>query len=145
MTDKIVVLVTCGKREEADHLAKSLVELRLAACVNVIPGVLSCYWWEGKVTRDNELLLIIKTSRTRFEELRKEVQRLHSYSVPEIIALPIERVPAHALHPFGRVQVGPVRLLVQQRLEGLTSAAEVTISYPNDRISSIVPASTIET
>ena len=89
MTDKIVVLVTCGKREEAEQLARSLVEMRLAACVNVTSGVISFYWWEGKVTRDEEILLIIKTSRPRFEELRKEVQRLHSYSVPEIIALPI--------------------------------------------------------
>ena len=89
MTDKIVVFVTCGKREEAEQLAKSVVELRLAACVNVTAGVTSFYWWEGKVTRDEEILLIIKTSRPRFEELRKEVQRLHSYSVPEIIAVPI--------------------------------------------------------
>ena len=89
MTDKIVVLVTCGKREEADQLAKSLVEMRLAACVNVTAGVTSFYWWEGKVNQDEEFLLLIKTSRPRFEELRKEIQRQHSYSVPEIIAVPI--------------------------------------------------------
>ena len=89
MTDKIVVLVTSGKREEAEQLANRLVELRLAACVSIIPNVASFYWWEGKVTRDDEFLLIIKTSRPRFEAVRKEVQRLHSYIVPEIIALPI--------------------------------------------------------
>jgi periplasmic divalent cation tolerance protein len=89
MTDKIVVLVTCGKREEAEHLAQCVVEQRLAACVNVISGIGSWYWWEEKVTHDEELLLVIKTSRSKFEELRKEIQRLHSYSVPEIVALPI--------------------------------------------------------
>jgi len=89
MTDKVVILVTCGKREEAEQLAKSLLEMRLAACISITSDVTSFYWWEGKVTRDSEFLLIIKTSRPRFEMLRKEVQRLHSYSVPEIIALPI--------------------------------------------------------
>ena len=89
MTDKIVVYVTCGKLEEAQSLASTLVEKRLAACVSVLPGVNSWYWWEGKVTRDEELLLIVKTSRTQFRQLEKEIQRVHSYSVPEIIALPI--------------------------------------------------------
>ncbi len=89
MTDKLVIFVTCSQREEAEQLARSLVEQRLAACVNVLPGILSWYWWERQVTRDEELLLVIKTTRSKFEELRKEVQRLHSYSVPEIIAMPI--------------------------------------------------------
>ena len=89
MTDKLVIFVTCGQREEAEQMARSLVEQRLAACVNVLPGILSWYWWERQVTRDEELLLVIKTTRSKFEELRKEIQRLHSYSVPEIIAMPI--------------------------------------------------------
>jgi periplasmic divalent cation tolerance protein len=89
MTDKIVVLVNCGNSNEAETLAKSLVEKRLAACVNVVSGLVSWYWWENKLTQDNEVLLIIKSSRGNLAELEKEVLRLHSYAVPEIIALPI--------------------------------------------------------
>ena len=89
MTDKIVVLVTCGNRKEAGKLAKSLVEKRLAACVNLLPGISSWYWWENKVTEDHEILLVIKSSRTKYAELEKEVLRLHSYAVPEVIALQI--------------------------------------------------------
>jgi len=89
MTDKIVVLVNCGNSKEAEALAKSLVEKRLAACVNVVPGLVSWYWWENKLTQDTEVLLIIKSSRGNLPELEKEVLRLHSYAVPEIIALPI--------------------------------------------------------
>jgi len=89
MTDKIVVLVNCGNSNEAETLAKSLVEKRLAACVNVVTGLVSWYWWENKLTQDNEVLLIIKSSRGNLAELEKEVLRLHSYAVPEIIALPI--------------------------------------------------------
>jgi periplasmic divalent cation tolerance protein len=89
MTDKIVVLVTVGSAQEATQLAKSLVEKRLAACVNQIPGISSWYWWEDKVTEDQEVLLVMKSSRERFDELEKEVLRLHSYAIPEVIALPI--------------------------------------------------------
>jgi periplasmic divalent cation tolerance protein len=92
MTDKIVVLVTCGSQKEARHIARALVEARLAACVNVVQApVESIYRWKGKVERAREFLLMIKTSRKRFAALEAEVRRLHSYDVPEIIALPIER------------------------------------------------------
>ncbi|PYV43943.1 MAG: hypothetical protein DMG06_08625 [Acidobacteria bacterium] len=89
MTDKIVVLVTCGNQEQAERLAKSLVEKRLAACVNLVPGITSWYWWENKLTQDQEILLMMKSSRGKFAELEKEVLRLHSYAVPEVIALQI--------------------------------------------------------
>jgi len=89
MTDKVVVMVTVGDSEEASHLAKAIVEKKLAACVNLLPGINSWYWWEGKVIEDQEVLLIMKTSRGKFAELQKEVERLHSYAVPEIIALPV--------------------------------------------------------
>jgi len=89
MTDKIVVFVTAGNSDEAAAIARSLVEKRLAACVNVLPGVASWYWWEEKVTEDREVLLMIKTSRDRFDDLEKEVLRQHSYAVPEVIALPV--------------------------------------------------------
>ncbi len=88
MTDKVVVLVTCGTSDEAERIAKALVEKRLAACVNNT-GVRSIYRWEGKVQDGHEHLLIIKTSRERFAALRAEIEGLHSYTVPEIIALPI--------------------------------------------------------
>jgi periplasmic divalent cation tolerance protein len=89
MTDKIVVFVTAGNSDEAAALARTVVEKRLAACVNVLPGVTSWYWWEGKVTEDREVVLVIKTSRDKFDALEKEVLRQHSYAVPEIIALPV--------------------------------------------------------
>jgi len=89
MTDKIVVFVTVGNANDAAALAKNLVEKRLAACVNLLPGVASWYWWEGKVTEDQEVMLMMKTSRDTFAALEREVVRLHSYAVPEVIALQI--------------------------------------------------------
>jgi len=90
MTDKIVLLVTCGSAVEARTIAKALVGQRLAACVNVVrTPVESIYRWNGKVERAKEVLLVIKTSTERFRALEAEVKRLHSYDVPEIIALPI--------------------------------------------------------
>ena len=89
MTDKIVIFVAVGNSSDAALLAKSLVEKRLAACVNLVPGISSWYWWEGKVNEDQEVLLMMKTSRDKFAALEKEVLRLHSYAVPEIIAVQI--------------------------------------------------------
>ena len=89
MSEAIVVLVTCGSEEEATKIANSLVEERLAACVNIISPVRSIYRWEGKTWDEKEWMLIIKTQKRRFEELEKKVKSLHSYSVPEIIALPV--------------------------------------------------------
>ena len=89
MTDKIVVLVNCSTSDEAKNIGKYLVEQRLAACVNIIPMMQSWYWWEDKVTQDNEVLIIIKTSRKKFSKLEREVVRLHSYAVPEVVALQI--------------------------------------------------------
>ncbi len=90
MTDKVVVLVTCGTRDEAGRIAKRLVERRLAACVNVLDArVRSTYRWKGKVETAEEILLLIKSSKKLFRAVRAEVERLHSYEVPEVIALPI--------------------------------------------------------
>ena len=89
MTDKIVVLVTTNGVRQAKKIARVLVEEKLAACANLITTVRSIYRWEGKVTEESECLMIIKTTRARFEEVRACVERLHSYSVPEVIALPI--------------------------------------------------------
>lgn len=87
--DKIVVLITASNEEEAVIIAKGLVEDRLAACVNIVPGVRSVYRWEGKVHDDPECLLVAKTAAANFEMLEGRVKSLHSYEVPEIIALPI--------------------------------------------------------
>ena len=89
MSDPVVVLVTCGSEEEALKIANALVEAHLAACVNLVAPIRSIYRWEGKIWDEKEWLLIIKTQKHRFEELDKKVKSLHSYSVPEIISLPI--------------------------------------------------------
>jgi uncharacterized protein involved in tolerance to divalent cations/8-oxo-dGTP pyrophosphatase MutT (NUDIX family) len=89
MRDFIIVFVTVGSASEGDRLGQALVEERLAACVNRLPGVHSIYRWEGKVEQSAEELLIIKTRKTVFRALEKRVRELHSYAVPEIIALPI--------------------------------------------------------
>jgi periplasmic divalent cation tolerance protein len=89
MTDKIVVLSTCASSEEAQRVARALVEKRLAACVNVMPGVRSIYRWKDAIEDEEEVLLVIKTSRGLLEELRHEIEQLHSYEVPEVIALAV--------------------------------------------------------
>jgi periplasmic divalent cation tolerance protein len=89
MVQAVVVLVTCGSEEEAVKIAHSLVEERLAACVNFISPVRSIYRWEGKIWDEKEWILIIKTQKKRFEEVEKKVKSLHSYSVPEIISLQV--------------------------------------------------------
>jgi len=85
----IVVLVTAGSAEIAETIGRSLVEERLAACVNLLPGIRSIYRWEGKVAEDAEWLLVVKTRRSRFAALAERVRSLHSYEVPEVIALEI--------------------------------------------------------
>ena len=89
MTDKIVVLSTCGSAEEAAKIARALVEKKLAACVNVMPAVRSFYRWKDVIEDEQESLLVIKSSRALFNDLRVEIERLHSYEVPEVIAVPI--------------------------------------------------------
>ena len=91
MPDSLVVFVTCGSEEEALKIAHALVEERVAACVNLVSPIRSIYRWEGKVWDENEWLLIIKTQMLRFDDLEKRVKSLHSYSIPEIIALPITK------------------------------------------------------
>ena len=90
MTDKFVVLVTCSTPAEAQLIARAVVNARLAACVNILPGaVQSIYRWKGKIESARERLLLIKTSRKRLAKLQAAVERLHSYDVPEFIAIPI--------------------------------------------------------
>jgi len=82
-----VVLVTCPNRRRAETLGRTLVEEGLAACANVIPGLTSIYRWQGKLCRDPEVLVLLKTRRSRFPALAKRVREIHPYSVPEVIAL----------------------------------------------------------
>ena len=85
-----IVLVTCGTLTEARRIARSAVSKRLAACVNIILSpVESFYTWKGNLEKAREYLLVIKTTETRLAKLEKEVKQLHSYKVPEFIALPI--------------------------------------------------------
>ncbi|MDO8281684.1 MAG: divalent-cation tolerance protein CutA [Thermodesulfovibrionia bacterium] len=87
--EEIIVFITSSSEEEAARIAASLVEERLAACVNIIRNIRSIYSWQGKVCDDAEVLMIAKTQRSLFNSLKERVKELHSYEVPEIIAMPI--------------------------------------------------------
>lgn len=89
MTDKIVVLSTCDSEEEAVRLARHLVEQRLAACVNILPGARSLYRWKDQIEDAREWVLAIKSRRDLFAALRAEIEKIHSYETPEVIALPV--------------------------------------------------------
>ncbi len=97
MTDAVVVLVTAPGVDQAARIARALVEERLAACGNVVPGIRSIYRWQGAVQEDQEALLVLKTTRARFEALRARVLAMHPYEVPEVIALPVEAGSARYL------------------------------------------------
>jgi periplasmic divalent cation tolerance protein len=85
----ITVMITAADRVEAGRLAELLVEARLGACVQILPGVISLYRYEGKIQRDEEVLLLVKTTAAAFPELEVKVRAAHSYETPEIVALPI--------------------------------------------------------
>jgi periplasmic divalent cation tolerance protein len=89
MTDKIVVFTTCGSAEEAQRLATVLIEKHLAACVNITAPVTSVYRWKGAIETSEEWMLVIKSRRERFEELRVMLEGAHSYELPEVLALPV--------------------------------------------------------
>ncbi|MBL7995649.1 divalent-cation tolerance protein CutA [bacterium] len=90
MSDQyVVVLVTTENMAEAETISKTLVFEKLAACVNIVDKIRSIYYWEGKVHDESEYLLVIKSTAENFEMVEKRVKELHSYKVPEIIALPI--------------------------------------------------------
>jgi len=85
----VIIFITAPSGEEAGHIAKTLVEEKLVACVNILPGIISTYWWEDKVCQEKEVLLIAKTRKSLFPVVLTRVKSLHSYQVPEIIAFPI--------------------------------------------------------
>jgi periplasmic divalent cation tolerance protein len=89
MTDFQIILCTCADREQAERIAHSLVELQLAACVNIFPGVQSIYRWQGAVESAAECLLLIKTDTRHSNEVQSTIAGLHSYEVPEFLVLPV--------------------------------------------------------
>lgn len=89
MDTPLLALSTCPDAETAARIARVLVEERLAACVNRVPGIASTYRWQGRIHDDAEVLLLIKTTRGRFDALRSRLPELHPYEVPELIALEI--------------------------------------------------------
>ena len=91
MNEHCIIYITAGSKEEANKLSRGLVEEKLAFCVNAVPGIQSTYQWEGKIHVDDEILLIVKTRQDRYETLEQWVKQNHSYDVPEIISLPIQK------------------------------------------------------
>ena len=87
--DVIVVLITAGSIEEGERIAGSLVDSHLVACVNVVPSVKSIFIWEGKTDQQSEVLLIAKSRKALLNQIIERVKKIHSYSVPEVIAIPV--------------------------------------------------------
>lgn len=108
MAETIVAFVTAGSKDEAEKIARALVEERLAACVNVIAGVHSFYRWQGEVCADPEFLLLIKTTRESLMALSDRVRQLHSYDLPETIAVKIDDGSRPYL-AWIEENVGPIR------------------------------------
>lgn len=90
MGDKyVIIFVTCSSKREASKIAKKLLNERLIACANIIEGISSLFWWKGKLDKAKESLIIAKTARKNFNKIENCIKELHSYEVPEIIAIPI--------------------------------------------------------
>ena len=94
MERAVLVYTTWPSIVEAERAGRSIVERRLAACVNILPGMISHYWWEGKVERAEEAVMIVKTRAALAEAVREAVKELHSYTTPAIMVLPLEGVDA---------------------------------------------------
>jgi periplasmic divalent cation tolerance protein len=101
MTSARIVFTTAGSADEARQIAQELVELRLAACVNIVPQIESFYRWEEKVERATEWLLLIKTTAESFERVRNTIQQLHSYDLPECVMLEIRDGSSQYLNWLG--------------------------------------------
>jgi len=99
MSEFRIVLVTVSGVEEAERIANLLIGAGLAPCVNIIPSVVSVYEWKGKMNRDEEALMVIKTSGPMFEQVRELVEKNHSYDVPEIISVELSELsPSYAAY-----------------------------------------------
>lgn len=90
MSERLLVMTTVARAEDAEYLAREVVERRLAACVNLLPPITSVYRWHGDVTREEERMLLMKTRADRFDALRDLLLEIHPYEVPEVIAVPLE-------------------------------------------------------
>ena len=90
MTDKIIVFVTCETKEQAESIAQTLVTEKLAACVNILPKMWSCYMWKGELNWSEEFQLLIKTTQARFGQLHERIAAMHTYEVPEIVSVAIK-------------------------------------------------------
>ena len=88
----VFVYTTYPSLVEAERAGRTLVERRLAACVNILPGMVSLYWWQGAIERGDEVVMIVKTRATRAEQVRAAVKEMHSSTTPAILVLPIETV-----------------------------------------------------
>jgi periplasmic divalent cation tolerance protein len=102
MTDKRIVLSTAGSEDEARKIARHLVDNQLAACVNIVPQIESIYRWQGKVESSREWLMLIKTTAEKFPAVRDAIRELHSYELPECIAIGIEDGSADYLEWIGQ-------------------------------------------
>jgi periplasmic divalent cation tolerance protein len=100
---KIVIFITTGTDGEARRVAEALLEQRKAACVNIVPTVTSLFWWEDRIDSDQEGLLIVKSKASLLDEIVSLVKGVHSYDVPEVIALPIIGGNADYLQWIGKV------------------------------------------
>ena len=89
MENVLIVFVTVSSQEEGERIGSSLVESKLAACVNVLPQVSSIFSWQGKIEKDGEIMLLIKTTSERMDDLAAKIKEMHSYDVPEILAVPV--------------------------------------------------------
>jgi periplasmic divalent cation tolerance protein len=98
MTDYRIVLTTAGSADEAERIASALVEAELAACVNIVSPITSVYRWKGLVQKEQEWLLLIKTTAAAVENVSKKIRELHSYELPECIQIPIEAGSAEYLN-----------------------------------------------
>ncbi len=92
----VIVMVTAASKDEAVKIADQVVGARLAACASTIPTVRSTYWWDGKLMNDEESLLLIKTTSDKFHSLEETIRKIHSYKVPEILAIPV----SNGFHPY---------------------------------------------
>lgn len=88
-TEFIMVIVTVSGLKEGTRISKAVLTSRLAACVAIIPGIRSMYWWKGKIARSQEAMLVVKTTKLRYQKIEKKIMALHSYEVPEVIAIPL--------------------------------------------------------
>ncbi len=98
MTALCLVYMTASDMDEARRIGRALVEARLAACVNILEGMRSIYWWQGEVAEDGEVVIIAKTRQALVAPLTEKVKALHSYSCPCVVALPISAGNAEFLH-----------------------------------------------